>query len=289
MRSVLIAIMASASVAVGGHQSIIIVTGQSNAKIHFADGIMSTTGIQDASLFHRNHSGNWMVRWVDGEPGSYSLGPNFTADLWSPDGNSGLQQFIADIEASGDTWDIAGFFWFQGEGDSGSPYHRSVYAGRFRHMMNALRIGYDLDYQIPFVVTAIDYNGDDEALADIGGRTPDDIEAMRSIHFELGDSTPYGTTFDSRGWPRLDVWHIGSNTDPRHIYGPLIDFGAAQGPALPDPVDLADLNGDGVHDLSDISMFVAWFLDSDPRADLAAPADALDLADVEEFLSSFLN
>jgi hypothetical protein len=289
MRSLILVLAVFAGVAHAGHRNIIVVTGQSNAKVHFANGIMSTIAVENPALFHRNHSGNWMVRWIDGEAGAYTLGPNFTSDLWNDQGDSELQQFIADIESNGDTWDIAGFFWFQGEGDSGSPYHRSVYAGRFQRMLRTIRVRYDLDHQIPFVVTAIDYNGDDEALFGVGGRTPGDIDAMRAIHFELGDALPSGATFDSRGWPRLDVWHIGSNTDPRHIYGPLIDFGAAQAPVLPEPRGLADLNGDGLRDLSDISLFVDSFVSNQPNADLALPLDVLDLADVEKFLSSFFD
>ncbi|HHN78108.1 MAG TPA: hypothetical protein ENK11_05460, partial [Phycisphaerales bacterium] len=49
----------------------------------------------------------------------------------------------------------------------------------------------------------------------------------------------------------------------------------------------ADINGDGVLDLLDISAFVAAFTSGDPAADLAEPFGVLDLGDVSAFVNSF--
>jgi hypothetical protein len=220
----------------GQHHRIIIVTGQSNARSQFADGFIDgielSGAMPDARLFHRHHSGNWMNRWVTGEAGSHELAENFLNDFWNPAGTSALQQEIAAIEAAGDTWELDGFLWFQGEGDSGSPYNRGQYRSRFEHMIRVLEAAYELRRDLRVVLTEIDFNGDADALFEIGGRTPDDIEAMRAIQREIADADPTFETVDSRGWPRFDVWHIGDFDDPRGLYGLAGDFGASPGAGL---------------------------------------------------------
>ncbi|HHN79080.1 MAG TPA: VCBS repeat-containing protein, partial [Phycisphaerales bacterium] len=49
----------------------------------------------------------------------------------------------------------------------------------------------------------------------------------------------------------------------------------------------ADLNGDGLQDLADISTFVLGFTGQDPVADLAEPFGVFDLADITAFISAF--
>ncbi len=49
----------------------------------------------------------------------------------------------------------------------------------------------------------------------------------------------------------------------------------------------ADLNGDGILDLTDISVFVAGFIAQDPVADLAPPTGVFDLADISAFVTAF--
>lgn len=51
----------------------------------------------------------------------------------------------------------------------------------------------------------------------------------------------------------------------------------------------ADLNGDGVFDLQDISAFITAFVAGDAAADLAAPFGVLDLADVTAFVGAFVS
>lgn len=276
------------------HRDIIIVSGQSNARLAYANGVF--LAIEDSGryenpvLFHRHRSGNRMSFWVNGTPGNYTLNTNFLEDFWNPDGTADLQQFIAGIEADGDTWDIAGFFWFQGEGDTGSYTQINNYAGRFMHLLNTLEFNLGLDHRIPFIITAIDYNGDDDWLASIN-RTPELIEAMRDAHFQIGDSVPWAATSDSRGWPRIDLWHVGDHDDPRGTYWPVRDLGGEQALMfldLPTPASRADLNADGLHDLRDIALFIDWFPVGDPRADLAPPADTFDLADIQAFVDAFM-
>jgi hypothetical protein len=48
-----------------------------------------------------------------------------------------------------------------------------------------------------------------------------------------------------------------------------------------------DLNGDGLLDLSDVSLFIAAFVGGQPPADLAAPYGVFDLADVSAFVTLF--
>ena len=55
----------------------------------------------------------------------------------------------------------------------------------------------------------------------------------------------------------------------------------------PDAPCPADLNGDGILDLTDVQLFTAGFLANDPVADLADPFGVWDLADIQAFVDSF--
>lgn len=288
-------ITASAFAGTPTHHEIVIVTGQSNARPQFAsgviEGLLASGEMPDAELFHAHHSGNWMNRWVAGEPGSYQYAANFLSDLWNPDGTALLQQRIADIENAGESWSIEGFIWFQGEGDSGSPLNRSLYAGRFMHMLRSIEILYATPNDVRAIVTKIDFNGDVEALAQIGGRTPADIESIRDIQQSIADADATIEAFDSRGWPRFDVWHVGDRDDPRGLYGMVRDLGEAESAAfleIPRTAGRADLNADGVLDLADAVAFGQAFTNGQPSADLAAPVGVIDLADVNAFVALFL-
>lgn len=275
------------------HFDIFIIAGQSNARPHYADGIINeiiaSGEYANPVMFHRHHPGQRMNRWVAGSTGDHWLREHFLVDFWNFSGDAELQALTDRFDALGQTWDIAGFFWFQGEADSGSLEQRNRYKSRFLHMLNTLEARFALDHDIPFVITAIDYNGDDEGLAKIN-RTPEDIDHLRQIQFTIGDGVPYGLTFDSRDWSRLDLWHVGDYFDPRGQYAPAGDLGAAQARAfldLPGLAGRADLNGDGVRDLADIQLFLVWFGRHDPRADLTPPTDTFDLTDVQAFAEAF--
>ena len=296
IREMLLFVCLTAGIASGQeHFDIFIVSGQSNARAKYAQGVFDA--IVDSGrfahpvLYHRHHGGTRLSHWVDGHSGSYTLEEHFLGDFWDPDGSTDLQTLVNRLSALGHTWDIAGFFWFQGEADSGSETQRRAYLGRFYHMLNALEINAGLDHDIPFVITVIDFNGNVQDLAEIG-RTPEDIEAIRQKQFEIGAGVPYGAAFDSRGWPRLDVWHVGDHADPRGIYGPVYDLGRAEAEMLlnlPPRAGRADMNGDNVLDLTDLQLFTTRVRRHDPRADLAAPADVYDLADVQVFAEAFIS
>ena len=54
-----------------------------------------------------------------------------------------------------------------------------------------------------------------------------------------------------------------------------------------DVVCPADLTGDGVLDLADVQAFISAFVNQEPPADLEAPFGVWDLADVQSFIASF--
>ena len=55
----------------------------------------------------------------------------------------------------------------------------------------------------------------------------------------------------------------------------------------PDP-DVADLNGDYLHDLCDVNLFVMAFLHRESPADIAEPYGVWDLADITAFIDAFV-
>ncbi len=66
---------------------------------------------------------------------------------------------------------------------------------------------------------------------------------------------------------------------------PVVDIGAFEFQAEPTAC-LADLDGDGVLDLTDISLFITAFTTQDPAADLDG-SGVLDLTDISLFITSF--
>jgi hypothetical protein len=284
--------LASGSTPGVGHVDIVIVAGQSNARPQFAEGVSAALDASDRydepEVFHRFHSGNKIREWVAGS-GLYEPGPNYLEDFWSPEGDGDLQQRVAELEDRGLTWDIVGFVWFQGEADSAREYDRVPYPSRFLYMLNALEFHFGLDHDIPFVITLIDYNGDEDALAN-AYRTPEDIELTREMQQGIGDDAAVGAWIDSRPWPRLDLWHVGEHGHPSGVYAPSEAFGSYAGAsllALPVPRSRADMDANGQHDLRDLMEFVSRFSMRHPAADLAAPLGRFDLGDIDEFLRLF--
>lgn len=258
--SVLLLLSLIAATVRADHISIFIVTGQSNARLQYAMGIDSglrASGLwENVKVYNAQISGHWLVNWVIGTEGNYSPGPDYTSVLWADDGSSGLQQMIQQLESEGHTVTVEGFFWFHGEGDTGSATQQVEYAPRLTWMIEDLRNHYG-DFNI--LITEIDWNHDmpDELAA--ANRTPEDIEAIRSAQRSAAANLG-GTTFDSRGRDRIDLWHIGDRDDSRGLYGIATDFGAEQAHAFIDLVHCkADLNGDGSVDFFDAVEFVDEF------------------------------
>lgn len=294
----LIAILLSMSLNIGRpapdrkHYEIFIVSGQSNAREMYAEGVRRA--IEDSHLFtnpiifHRNHSGQSMVRWVQGTDGNYTPGNLMLADFESPLNSSRLESLIRSIRLEGSTWEISGFFWFQGESDSGFYGQIIEYEGRFRYMLDQISVLQNRGRPIPFVMTAIDYNHN---LEDELEYPIEMIEFLRSTQYQIAADDPYGLIFDSRGWPRVDLWHVGDQDDPNGQYGAVRDLGYEQGVALidafapaPCPPDFSDPYR--VLDSSDVQAFFRLFYSKDPLADFNSDGE-LDFFDVELFFEAF--
>ncbi|GEM_PF-4261839 len=234
-----------------------IVTGQSNARLQYALGIdagLRATGrYENPIVFSATRSGNWLNRWVDDGPEGFIYGTNFTEDLWAEDGSSALQELIADLESDGDTVTIRGFFWWQGEGDTGSPAAQAVYSSKLQWMVQQLESKYN---EFDTLFTLIDFNHDLlEDLQDIN-REPEDVEAIRNAIQNAADSRG-GAVHDSRPYPRTDVWHVSNFDDHRGTYGPVYDIGGDQAKAFVEHVFCdADLNSDHVADFFDLQLFL---------------------------------
>jgi len=254
---VLAIMMTSVSSSRADEISLFVVTGQSNARLQFAIGIESglraSGDWERVKVFHAYRSGNWLVEWVAGYDGAYSPGSNYTEDLWASDGSSGLQQYIAALEGEGHTVTIEGFFWFQGEGDTGSQLHQGEYQPRLTWMLNELWSHYG---GFDVVLTKIDWNHNlPDELAAIN-RTPEDVEAIRTALQATADDLGIGI-MDSADRVRADVWHIADAADPRGYYGVATDFGADQARLMIERSSCeADLTGDGTLDIFDVFKYL---------------------------------
>lgn len=240
--------------------SLFIVTGQSNARAQYATGIESglrASGIwDDVVVYHSRFSGNWLGSWVQGANGDFSHGINFTEDLWNSEGTAALQQLIQSFEDQGDIVTIKGFFWFQGEGDTGSMQARADYTDKLVWMFEQLRDKYGT---FDILLTIIDWNHD--LLDDLKaiGRTPENVEEIRASLVTAANILG-AATHDSRDYPRLDVWHVGNAEDPRGQYAKATDLGADEVRAFIDHTQcMADLNHDGEINFFDISKYLQLY------------------------------
>ncbi len=242
-----------------------IVTGQSNARIQYALGINSALRAigryENPVVFNATRSGNWLSQWIGDGPDGYEYSTNFTQDLWNAEGTSKLQQFIADLEADGDTVVVRGFFWWQGEGDTGSAAAQAVYSDKLQWMVQELESKYN---EFDTMFTLIDYNHnllDD--LTDIN-RDPEDVEAIRDALRDAADALG-GAVHDSRPYPRADLWHVSDWDDHRGFYGPAFDLGADQARSFVDHVFCeADLNNDHETDYFDLQVFLGLLMKGCP-------------------------
>jgi len=265
MNSTMVTMLAGLSIAtttLAEDIDLFIVTGQSNARPAFALGIESglraSGEFDNVVVYNAQRSGNWLSQWMTDSNGEYSYAGNFLEDLWAPDGSSGLQQLIADLESDGDTVTVRGFFWWQGEGDTGSVNAQNTYSERLQWMISELQ-GYYGDFDV--MLTLIDWNtAFPQSLENIG-RTPADVEAIRDALVDAAVSMD-AMYFDSRGYPRADLWHVASSDDPRGYYAPVTDLGADQARAFIESVFCpADLNNDGSLDFADVSAFLQLYAD----------------------------
>ncbi|MEJ6572605.1 MAG: sialate O-acetylesterase [Akkermansiaceae bacterium] len=178
--------------------------GQSNATAAWADAItaelVADPAYDNVVMVHSYHPGNWLQTW-------YTTGvqANYETDFFNASQTGVLEAQLAAITAAGDTYVISGFFWFQGEGDTGSTEAADLYESRFMAMLNQIKTDAGLDYDIPFTLAVIDANPDDPPA----GRTWEQINYLRNIQQnELAVAANNGTSVDTRGYARTDAWHL---------------------------------------------------------------------------------
>ena len=179
------------------------------------------------------NSGDWLQNWYTDAPQA-----NYEADFFNTSGTGYLETQLQAIEANGDNYVFRGFFWFQGEGDTGSDGAMDVYAARFTSMLDTLRSDLGLTAPINFTLAVIDANPDSfyDTPANLANRTRADIERMRSIQFAMATDSN-GSQVDTRGYNRTDAWHLDSTS--------LIQLGTAMAQehidtfAVPEPSSVA--------------------------------------------------
>ena len=185
--------------------------GQSNAKAEWASAIAS--GLQagygsSLVMVYTNHSGQAMANWFTTAPQI-----NYSNDLWNTSGTGLLQSQIRAITNAGDQAVFRGFFWFQGESDTGSNTAAyavmDAYTNRFTDMLSQLKTDLGMTNDVRFCLAVIDADPNpdyDDDLAD-GGRDRACIEYLRNNQVFLG-SMPTGSYVDTRGYTRTDLWHL---------------------------------------------------------------------------------
>lgn len=195
---------------------IIFTGGQSNAVSAWAEGIesvlRSSGAFPNLRMVHLNHPGSWMLNWYTDQPRG-----NFESDFYNASGTGALELAWKEVLEAGKEPRLAGFFWFQGEGDTGSYSDQAVYVGRFQQMLSLLQTHFEQPNPVPFAVAIIDANQDpiyDAELLSIG-RTREMVESMRAELWELG-AKENGVAVDTRDAERRDVWHL-TGSEARRI------------------------------------------------------------------------
>jgi hypothetical protein len=205
-RASLIFVLACAS-AQAATRNVFFAGGQSNAKAVWAAAIAS--GLQSGYgsslvMVHTNHSGEPLANWFTTEAKA-----NYSNDLFNAAGTGLLQTQIRAITNAGDHAVFQGFFWFQGESDTGSAATMEAYTNRFKAMMAQLKGDLGLTNDVRFAFAIIDANPspdfDDDLAA--SGRTREMVDTLRTNQINLC-STPPGAYVDTRGYTRTDLWHL---------------------------------------------------------------------------------
>lgn len=203
-------LVCAASVGLAGSRNVFFAGGQSNAKAEWAAAIAA--GLQagygaDLVMVHTNHPGEAMANWFTTAPAV-----NYSNDLFNAAGTGRLQAQIQAITNAGDQAVFRGFFWFQGESDTGSAATMDAYTNRFQAMMARLRQDLGLTNDVRFTLAVIDANTNvafDTVLTD-SGRTREGINTFRARQIDLG-AAPSGSCADTRGYERTDLWHLTSS------------------------------------------------------------------------------
>jgi hypothetical protein len=181
--------------------------GQSNATAAWgaalASGLQAEFG-SDLVMVQVNHSGEAMDRWFTTSPRV-----NYSNDFFNASGTGALQAQIQAITNAGDQVVFKGFFWFQGESDTGSYASMDAYSSRFLGMMAQLKSDLAMLNDVDFTLAVIDMNPaalyDDPA--NTGGRTRADIDYFRAIQTAMSTGA-HRAYVDTRGYTRTDTWHL---------------------------------------------------------------------------------
>jgi hypothetical protein len=223
-----------ASAACGATRNVFFAGGQSNAKQVWADALTANlqSGYGDSLVMvWVNHSGEPIGNWFTDAPKA-----NYSNDLFNAQGTGLLQSRLAALAAAGDTAVFQGFFWFQGEGDTGTPAAIDAWTNRFTAMTARLKADLALTNDVRFSLAVIDANPGPEWDDDLTGmgRTRAAIEAFRANQFSLTNS-PAGTAVDTRGYARTDLWHLPAAELQRLAAAQAADFIQTFGASLPPP------------------------------------------------------
>lgn len=212
VRPVLILLMLLAMTVMGNARTrqVFFAGGQSNAKPEWAAAIEETlveAGGPDVLVVHQYHPGHWLQDWYTTEPQA-----DYTNDFFNTAGTGHLQAQLQAIKAAGDDYVFNGFFWFQGEGDTGDNATMDTYNGRFFAMLGHLKQDLGLTNDFNSTLAVIDLNQDPfyDNPANAAGRTRADIEKMRMIQFAIA-STTISSSVDTRSYARMDAWHVTSS------------------------------------------------------------------------------
>lgn len=216
--------------------------GQSNATAAWgaalASGLQAEFGA-DLVMVHVNHSGEAMDRWFTTSPRV-----NYSNDFFNASGTGALQAQIHALTNAGDQVVFKGFFWFQGESDTGSYASMDAYSSRFLGMMAQLKSDLAMANDVDFTLAVIDMNPaafyDDPA--NTGGRTRADIDYFRAIQTTMSTGA-HRAYVDTRGYTRTDAWHL--TTDERVRLAAAMSTTHSLAFGTPHTVDIFSAAADG--------------------------------------------
>ncbi len=229
--------------------------GQSNAVDTWFDGLNNTLSnhYNNYILVTQRHSGNWLYQWYDNGPQD-----NYRTDFYNSSGTGTLQLAFGNILTNGDTYQLNGFFWFQGEGDTGSATHVGQYNTRFHSMLNQIQTDLNLK-PFGYMLAVIDAN---RSLISLEQSVL--VDVLRQIQIEIGND-PLGQSFDTAGYNRVDAWHVdwnsarqlGNDMALAYINKDTDKDGVMNGDdAFPNnPGETLDSDNDGVGDSADVFPF----------------------------------
>ncbi len=181
--------------------------GQSNATGEWKRGIETELkkayGDRPFVIVHGYHPGKWMKKWMTDQPQAL-----FEEDFYREDGTGSLELAWQQLVESGQEPVLRGFFWFQGEGDTGNFEDQRAYAARFNRIRSLIAARFQQP-EPPFCVAVIDGNQDPvyDDPEKASGRTREKVEGMRQVLFQLGQQDD-GVAFDTRDFKRTDFWHL---------------------------------------------------------------------------------